>query len=160
MSLINVRSTVTGHLAASLLVLLRLGLKRSNSLGDEDGLLLRLLLQGILSDGVESLLDVQSFLGTGLEVGDVSLGLAPSLNLTGGHLAALGKIGLVSEDNEREGIAVSGGSVHEELIHPALKVVERLGVGDVVHKHTRISTTVKGNSETLETLLTGGIPNL
>lgn len=70
-------SGITCLLAATSLGLLARVLLEIECVGNEDGLLLRLLCQRVLGDGVEGLLDVESLLGRRLEVRNVTLALAP-----------------------------------------------------------------------------------
>jgi len=74
--------------------------------------------------------------------------------------ASGGKISLVTQNHEGESLGVTGSGMANELVHPALKIVERLSISDIVDQHTGISTTVESNTQRLEALLASGIPDL
>ena len=48
----------------------------------------------------------------------------------------------------------------QELLAPAVELLERLGVGDIVHQHASLRPPVKGYPETLKSLLSRSIPYL
>lgn len=48
----------------------------------------------------------------------------------------------------------------QEFVSPALQGLETLCVVDVVHEHTAVGSAVECNSQGLETLLSGSVPNL
>jgi hypothetical protein len=50
--------------------------------------------------------------------------------------------------------------LNQELVSPAVKGVETLGVVDIVDKHAAVGTTVESNAERLESLLASSIPEL
>jgi len=128
--------------------------------GREHDRLGTLLEKSVLGDGLESLLDVDGLLGRSLEEGDVTLGLAPLLKTLGGNDTGVLHIDLVADDDEREAIGVTRGGLDQELVAPAVEVVESLGDVDIEHEDAAISTTVEGDTKRLETLLTGSIPDL
>jgi len=142
------------------LLLRRIIVERPEGLRDENRLLLRLLQQGIFGNGVEGLLNVERLLSTRLEVGNVVLGGTPLFCLVRCHLPTLRHVRLVAQHYEWEGLLVTWGGMHEKLVHPALKVIERLRVRDVINKHARVRTTVEGDTETLKALLASGVPDL
>jgi len=126
----------------------------------EDDRLGTLLLKSVLGDSLEGLLDVDGLLSRGLEEGDVTLGCAPLLETLGGHNTGVLHIDLVADNNEWETIRITRGSLDQELVAPAIKVVEGLGNIHIEHKNAAISTTIESDTKRLETLLTGSIPNL
>jgi len=118
-------------------------------------------MQRVLGDSLERLLDVDGLLGGRLEVRNVALGLAP------GHRAFLGDlplillhIDLVPQHDEGEVLGIPGASLDEELVPPAVQGLERLGTVDVVNEDTAIRATIERDTEGLESLLTGSIPQL
>ena len=120
-----------------------------------------ILMQCVLSDGLESLFDIDGLLCGRLKVGDVAFGLAP------GHRAFLGylplvlfHIDLVAQHNEGEVLRVPGASLNEELIPPTVQGLEGLGAVDVVNEDATVRTAVERDTEGLESLLTSGIPQL
>jgi len=138
---------------------IRLALWRNSDSGEVHSLG-TLLKKSVLGDGLESLLDVDSLLGRGFEEGDITLGGTPSLKTLGGHDASVLHIDLVADDDEWETIRVARGSLDQEFVAPAVQVVEGLGDVNVEHEHAAISATIEGDTEGLETLLTGSIPDL
>lgn len=48
----------------------------------------------------------------------------------------------------------------EELIPPSVQSLKALARVDIVNKHTAVGTTVEGDAERLETLLTSRVPQL
>lgn len=48
----------------------------------------------------------------------------------------------------------------QELFTPAVKLLERLRVGDVVHQHASLCPSVERHPETLKPLLSRRIPDL
>jgi hypothetical protein len=119
-----------------------------------------LLLKCILGNGLESLLDVNGFLGRSLEVWDVALALAPSGSSLGGHNTLSLEIDLVTQNNEWEVIGISWSSLDQELITPAIQILESLGNIDIEDQDTAISSSVESNTQTLESFLTSSIPDL
>jgi len=132
----------------------------SNGDRREDDGLGTLLRKSVLGDGLESLFDVDGLLGRGLKERDVTLRGAPLLETLGGNNTSALHIDLVADDDEREAIGVTRGGLDQELVAPAVEVIEGLGNVNVEHEHAAISTTVESNTEGLETLLTGSIPDL
>ena len=63
--------------------------------------------QGILSDRLEGLLDIDGLLGRSLKVGDFVLGVAPLLGAFGGHRAVV-QVDLVAEHHEGEIVRITG----------------------------------------------------
>lgn len=61
---------------------------------------------------------------------------------------------------EGEALRVHRAGLDEELVSPAVKGIETLGVVDVVDEYTAVCTTVEGNTKRLESLLAGGVPEL
>ena len=107
------------------------------------------------------MLNVDGLLCGRLEVGNVAFGLAP------GHCAFLGDlplvllhIDLVSQHDEREVLGVPGTGLNEELIPPTVQGLKRLGTVDVINKDTAVCTTIERDTEGLEPLLAGSIPQL
>lgn len=148
------------YLAAATLGLL-LGLTNCDILGEDDiTSVVVVLLESILGNGLESLLDVDGLLCRSLEGGDVALRVAPGLETLGGDDTLVLEIDLVADDDEGEVVGVMRGSLDEELVSPAVEVLEGLGDVDVEDEDAAVSATVEGNTETLETLLTGSIPDL
>jgi len=119
-----------------------------------------LLRKSVLGNGLESLFDVDSLLGRGLEERDVTLGGTPLLETLGGNNTSALHIDLVADDNEWEAIRVTRSGLDQELIAPAVQVVKGLGNVNIKHENAAISTTVESNTKRLETLLTSSIPNL
>jgi hypothetical protein len=118
-------------------------------------------MQSILGNSLECLLDVDRLLCRRLKVGDVALGLAP------GHCAFLRDlplillhIDLVAQYNEGEVLGIPGTGLDEELIPPTVQSLERLGAVDVINEDAAVCATVERNTEGLESLLTGSIPQL
>ena len=70
------------------------------------------------------------------------------------------EINLVTEDDEGEVVGVAGTSLDEELISPAVQVLEGLGNIHIKDQDAAVGTTVERNTERLEALLAGGIPEL
>jgi len=137
----------------------RLALRIDGDGGENDGLG-TFLKKSVLGDGLESLLDVDGLLGRGFEEGDITLGLTPLLETLGGNDTSVLHIDLVADDDEGETVGVARSGLDQELIAPAVEVVEGLGDVNVEHKHAAISTTIESDTERLETLLTGSIPDL
>ena len=69
-------------------------------------------------------------------------------------------INLVSKHNEGEILGIMGTGLDQELISPTIESFERLGAVHVVYEYTAVCTTVEGDTERLETLLTRSIPQL
>jgi len=138
---------------------IRLSLLRDSD-GWENNGLRTFLGKSVLGDGLESLLDIDGLLGRSLEEGDITLGCTPLLKTLGGNNTSVLHIDLVANDNEWETIRVTRSSLDQELITPAVQVVECLCNINIKHEHTAICTTVESNTKRLETLLTGSIPNL
>ena len=62
--------------------------------------------------------------------------------------------------HEGEALGVHGTGLNQELVSPAVKGVETLGVVDVVDENTAVSTTVECNTERLESFLSCSVPKL
>ena len=73
------------------------------------------LSKSILSNGLESLFDVDGFLSAGLKVRNLILGLAPGLCPLGRHGPVV-QIDLVAQDNKREVVGVSGARLQQKTI--------------------------------------------
>lgn len=109
--------------------------------------LVLLLLKGLLGDSLEGLLDVDGLLGRGLEVGDVSLGRAPRVGTLGRNDASVFHIDLVTQNDEGEVLRITGSGLDEELLTPAVQVLESLGNINVEHQNAAVSSTVESNSQ-------------
>ena len=116
-------------------------------------------MQSVLGNSLECLLDVYGLLCRCLEVGNITLGLAP------GHCAFLGDlplvlfhINLIAQHDKGEVLGVSGAGLDEELVPPAVQGLERLGTVDIVDKDAAVCTTVERDTEGLESFLPSGIP--
>ena len=118
-------------------------------------------MQSVLGNGLECLLDVDGLLCGSLKIGNVTLGLAP------GHCAFLSDlplillhIDLVAQHDEGEVLGVPGAGLDEKLVPPTVQGLERLGAVDVVNEDAAVCTAVERDTEGLESLLTGSIPQL
>jgi hypothetical protein len=120
----------------------------------------RLLFKSILGDGLESLFDIDGFLGGSFEIWDVTLCRAPGHCTFLRNYALVLNINFVTKNDEWEVVGISWSGLNQELISPAVEVLESLCNIDIKHKNTAISTSVESNTKTLETLLSGSIPNL
>lgn len=131
-------------------------------IGDEDVAVGGILVQRGLRGLEEGHLHLGGVLGRGLEVRDGfgALGLAPLGDLGLGHAALRLLVDLVSDHHEGEVVRVAGVRLGEELLPPAVQLLEGLLRGDVVHQDARVRAAVEGHAQTLESLLAGGIPNL
>ena len=94
------------------------------------------------------MLDIDRLLSGRLEVGNVSLGLAPS------HCAFLGDlplillhVDLVAQHDEGEVLGVPGAGLDEELVPPTVQGLERLGAVDIVNEDAAVRTAVKRDTE-------------
>ena len=94
------------------------------------------------------MLDIDRLLSGRLEVGNVSLGLAP------GHCAFLGDlplillhVDLVAQHDEGEVLRVPGAGLDEELVPPTVQGLERLGAVDIVNEDAAVRTAVKRDTE-------------
>lgn len=70
------------------------------------------------------------------------------------------EINLVTKDDEGEVVGVAGTSLDEELVPPAVQVLEGLGDIHIKYQDAAIGTTVERDTQALETLLTSSVPNL
>ena len=95
--------------------------------------LLLLARQRVLGDRLEGLLDVDGLLGGRLEVRHVVLLLTPLHRLLGRDGARVGQVDLVADHHEREVLGVAWRRLDEELVAPALQVLERRRRGHVVY---------------------------
>ena len=118
-------------------------------------------MQSVLGDGLERLFYVDRLLCGRLKVRNVALGLAP------GHRAFLGDlslillhIDLVTQHDEGEVLRVPGASLDEEFVPPTVQSLERLGAVNVVNEYATVRATIERDTEGLESLLTGSIPQL
>lgn len=124
-------------------------------------LLFLILMQCVLSDCLESLLDIDGLLCGRLKVGDIPFGLAPSHRAFLGYLPlVLFHIDLVAQHDEREVLRVPRASLNEELISPTVQGLERLGAVDVINEDAAVRTAVERDTEGLESLLTSSVPQL
>ena len=136
---------------------------------DYSQLVILLLLQRVLGNGLECLLNVDSLLRRRLEVRNVALGLAPSHGTLLGDLQrsatvvetlsdrhrarktylslVLLHINLVAEDDEGEVLRVMWTSLNEELVPPAVESLERLGAVDVVDEYTAVRAAIERNAQ-------------
>jgi hypothetical protein len=76
------------------------------------------------------------------------------------HSLALLDIHLVTNNNEGEVLRVPRRRLDQELVPPAIERLETLARVDVVHQDAAIRSTVEGDTEGLETLLAGCVPEL
>ena len=119
-----------------------------DSLRDGEHLsLVLLLLKGLLGDSLEGLLDVDGFLGRGLEVGDVALGRAPRVGTLRRNDTSVLHIDLVTQNDEGEVFRVTGSSLDEELLAPAVQVLESLGNVNVEDQDAAVGSTVESDSQ-------------
>lgn len=122
---------------------------------------LSLLLQRSTCDGLESLLDVDSFLCTGLKVRNVALALAPGHGaFLRDHAFALFNVDLVAENNEGKVFGIVRCSLDEKFVSPRIERFKGLCIVDVVAETATVSSSVEGHTKRLETFLTGGVPEL
>jgi len=70
------------------------------------------------------------------------------------------EIDLVAEHDERKVLGIARTGLDEELVAPAVEVLEGLGDVDVEHEHAAVGTAIECNAEALESLLAGSIPDL
>ena len=106
-----------------------------------------LLLEGLLGDRLESLFNVDGFLGRGLEIGDVALRLAPGVGTLGRDDTSVLHIDLVSQHDEGEILGISRRSLDQELLTPAIQVFEGFGHVHVEHQHAAVRTTVESHTK-------------
>lgn len=106
-----------------------------------------LLLEGLLGDRLESLFNIDGFLGRGLEIGDVALRLAPGVGTLGRNDTSVFHIDLVTQHNEGEILGISRRRLDQELLTPAIQVFEGFGNVHVEHQHTAVRTTVEGHTK-------------
>ena len=92
--------------------------------------------------------------------GNVIVPLPPGLNVTQVNLALINPVSFVSNKEEREPFWVFRPGLVLEVTLPLGNTFEALGTCNVVNKHTCLSTTVKGDSQTLVTFLTCCVPYL
>lgn len=146
-------------------------------------LLLSLLSNRLLQEIDEGLLDVGSKLRARFKVVHTLLlikgwsknsdatRLRPLLDIFLRHLAVgLRQIALVAHDHEGEVEGIGGRSSDKELVLPLLQALEglqseqnqkwNLRIGQVKRQNAAIRTSVESRAQTLETLLTGSVPNL
>lgn len=122
---------------------------------------LGLLLQCSPRNCLESLFDIDRFLCTSLKIGNVAFALTPShSSLLGNHPLALLHVDLVAQNYEGEVFRIVGCSLYQEFISPRIERFEGLGVVYVVTETTAVCSTVEGDTEGLETFLTGCVPEL
>ena len=69
-------------------------------------------------------------------------------------------VDFVAQDHEGEVVRILRTSLDEELIAPVVEVLEGLCIIHVVDEHTAVCTAIKGDAETLETLLARCVPDL
>lgn len=133
-----------------------------DSVRDEDVVIGHVLLESHLRGVEEGHLHLHGLLGAGLVVGDGlrALALAPLGGLGLGHAALALTIDLVADDHEGEILGVAGAGLVQELVTPAVELLEGLLSRDIVYEDAGIGTTVESDAETLEALLSGSIPNL
>jgi hypothetical protein len=62
------------------------------------------------------------------------------------HSLALLHVDLVAQHNKREVVRVSWRRLDQELIPPAVKRIEALGVVDVEHQHAAVGAAVERNA--------------
>lgn len=124
-----------------------------------------LLLQSHLCHHLERQLHIDGVLGRGLEnrvvhsaqlvVGDVH-----QLLLQRRDPAALVHVDFVAYYDEREVLWVQHVQLDQKLILPRGQVVKRFLIGDIVAEYTAVCTSVESYAQTLETLLSGCVPDL
>lgn len=61
---------------------------------------------------------------------------------------------------KREALRVHGTGLNQKFVSPAVECVKALGVVDVVYKDAAVGASVECDTERLEALLSGGIPEL
>ena len=59
-----------------------------------------------------------------------------------------------------EALRVHGASLDQELVPPAVECIKTLGVVDVVNEHAAVGAAVECDTERLEALLSGRVPEL
>lgn len=106
-------------------------------------------------DGLEGFLNVGGFESRRLDEGK-SLLLSKCLGLFGGDSTKVTKIALVSDEHDDD----VGISVVTELRQPSLDVLERVLLGDVIHKQGSNSSSVVSAGDSSVSLLTGSVPDL
>ena len=106
-------------------------------------------------DGLDGLLDVGGFEGRGLDEGETLL-LGKGLGLLGGDSTKMTKIALVSDEHDDD----VGISVVAELRQPSLDVLERVLLGDVIHKQSSNSSSVVSAGDGSVSLLASSVPDL
>jgi len=142
---------------AALLLLGGLLLVQVDRLGHDHILVDTLLLvKGLGGHCKEGRLYTGAILSRGLEVLDiVALVLAPSHGGLLGHGTLLDQVNFVSDEH-----AIADTSLELELVDPHGKVREGVGLGQIEDQDAGIGATVEGGAKRLETLLSGGIPDL
>ena len=103
----------------------------------------------------ESLLDILAVLGGCLKETHIIV-LSEFLAFIGGHLSGLGHVALVADQDAGDVVRC----VLLDFVHPVLDCAEALAVGDVVSHDDTVSTLVIARCDSLETLLTGSVPDL
>lgn len=59
-----------------------------------------------------------------------------------------------------EALRIHRAGLNQEFVPPAIQGIETLRVVHVVYEHAAVGTAVEGNTERLEALLTGSVPEL
>mmetsp|Transcript_21 Transcript_21/g.73 ORF Transcript_21/g.73 Transcript_21/m.73 type:complete len:247 (+) Transcript_21:426-1166(+) len=121
--------------------------------------LLVLLLECILGNDLEGLLHIDIVLCTRLKEGQVALRLAPGEGALLRYDARV-HIHLVPQHDEGEVVWVPRPRLDEELITPAVEVVESFSHIHIKAEHTRVRTAVEGHAQALKPFLTRGVPDL
>ena len=67
-------------------------------------------------------------------------------DLAGGHLPFGHQVRFVTQNHKWKVLCVARGGVSQKLVHPGLQIVETLRVCDIVDKHTRVGSSVKGDA--------------
>jgi len=120
-----------------------------------------LLCQSRLASRLESLIYVYGLLRRGLEIGYTAFRLTPRHRpFLRHHPLAFLDIDLVTEDDEGEVVRIPRTGLDEEFVSPRVERFETLTRVDVVDQDAAIRSSIESDTERLEPLLTGGIPQL
>jgi hypothetical protein len=118
------------------------------------------------------LLHVGGVFGWSLKVANIPMLLAPLLGLAVLNLFNFDAmqrmkysslwhfVQFVAEHDEWEVVRVLRLALHQELVSPGIEGFERFGVGDIVHEHATIRSSVECAAQTLKPFLASCVPNL